>query len=166
MKTIVRAQPKKPERRVDAGVTEYLGFRVGSSSYALPVSMVREIVRATFVTPVPRAPEYVLGIASFRGRVVTIVDLGTRMGVTCSVVSPAGGQLKGRRLRILMIDMGTETLGYLVDEVLQVYRLASNDIERAAATLGSDSNSHVTGIARPPEADDVVLLLDAKALAP
>jgi len=162
-----RAARRVERRAADGGVvTEYLGFRVASNSYALPVSIVREIVRAAHVTPVPRAPAGVLGIASFRGRVVTIIDLGTRLGLTCSIALPAAGPLRGHRLRILMVDIGLETLGYLVDEVLMVYRLSNKDIERATHTLGSDAGAHVAGIARPAESEEVLLLLDAKALVP
>jgi len=154
------------ERRPDEGaVTEYLGFRVASSSYALPVAIVREIVRSGQLTPVPRAPPGVLGISSFRGRVITVIDLGRRLGLASSVVQPAAGPVRVSRLRILMLDIGVETLGFLVDEVLMVYRLSARDIERAT-TVGSDVGNHVTGIARPAESEDVVLLLDPKALVP
>jgi purine-binding chemotaxis protein CheW len=155
------------ERRPDEGsVTEYLGFRVASSNYALPVSIVREIARSGQLTPVPRAPPGVLGISSFRGRVITVIDLGSRLGLASSVVQPvAAGPVRVSRLRILMVDIGPETLGFLVDEVLMVYRLSARDIERAT-TVGSDVGIHVTGIARPAEAEDVVLLLDPKALVP
>lgn len=154
------------ERRPDDGaITEYLGFRVASSNYALPVQMVREIVRSGHLTPVPRAPPGVLGISSFRGRVITVIDLGSRLGMASSVVHPVAGPIKVPKLRILMVDVGTETLGYLVDEVLQVYRLSSRDIERAT-TVGADVGMHVTGIARPQEGAEVVLILDPKALVP
>jgi purine-binding chemotaxis protein CheW len=160
-----RATRQVERRQEDGGLTEYLAFRVGSSTYALPVSIVREIVRSGTLTPVPRAPNGVLGISSFRGRVVTVIDLGGLLGVACSVVQPTSGPIRIPRLRILMIDVGQETLGYLVDDVVQVYRLAPRDVE-SATTVGSDVGAHVTGIARPQESGEVVLLLDPKALLP
>jgi len=153
------------ERRPDDGaVTEYLGFRVGGSNYALPVAIVREIVRSGHLTPVPRAPASVIGVSSFRGRVVTIIDLGSRLGLSGSSMQ-IHGPTHVARLRILMVDVGQEILGYVVDDVLQVYRLSTRDIERATA-VGTDVGNHVTGIARPAEGAEVVLLLDPKALAP
>ncbi len=167
MRALARSrQNRQVERRADDGtITEYLGFRVSGSNYAIPVSIVREIVRSGQLTPVPRAPPGVLGISSFRGRVVTIIDLSSRFGLASSMPVPLLGPTRMARVRILMVDIGQETLGYLVDEVHQVYRLATRDIERAT-TVGTDVGIHVTGIARPEEEGDVVLILDPKALLP
>lgn len=160
-----RASRQIERRQEDGGLTEYLAFRVGSAAYALPVAIVREIVRSGTLTPVPRAPRGVLGICSFRGRVVTVIDLGGLLGVACSTVQPIMGPIHIPRVRILMIDVGQETLGYVVDDVLQVYRLAPRDVE-STNTIGSDVGAHVTGIARPQDGQEVVLLLDPKALLP
>ncbi len=149
----------------DASITEYIAFRVATATYAIAVSLVREIVRTAHITPVPRAPESVMGITSFRGRIVTIVDLGRRLGLACSVL-PDDSTMPGQasRVRVLMIDVGSETIGLLVDEVLMVHRLGTADIERATHALGPDVDRHVAGIARPGDGHEVILLLDAKAL--
>jgi purine-binding chemotaxis protein CheW len=49
-------------------------FWVGGHCLALPIDGVREIVDIVQVTPVPRAPSTVLGIASLRGTVLSIID--------------------------------------------------------------------------------------------
>jgi purine-binding chemotaxis protein CheW len=177
MKSLARRAARKPDRRTDDGVlTEYLGFGIAGANYAVPVTLVREIVRGAQLTPVPRAPLGVLGIASFRGRVVTVVDLGTRLGRDGATFQPLPAPMRLQKLRILMIDVGQETIGFLVDEVHQVYRFAARDVERSN-TLGADVGQHVTGIARPnvvqatddpgsPNRDHVVLILDPKALTP
>lgn len=167
MKELPRARRNNVERRNDDGaLTEYLAFRVASAKHALPVSIIREIVRSAQLTPVPRAPAAVLGITSFRGRVVTVVDLGRRLDLACAVLPGTAARLGGGKLRILMVDMGTETIGLMVDEVLQVHRLANREIERASTSIGSDVGAHVIGIARPADEEDVLLLLDPKALLP
>ncbi len=167
MARLTRRELRRGERQHvnEASLTEYIAFRVATASYALPVSLVREIVRAAHITPVPRAPDAVMGITSFRGRIVTIIDLGRRLGLSCTVLpeyDPASPQAS--RVRILMIDIGVETVGLLVDEVLMVHRLGNFDIERAANALGADTDRNVAGIARPGDGDEVLLLLDAKAL--
>ncbi|MFO0555633.1 MAG: chemotaxis protein CheW [Polyangiaceae bacterium] len=171
MKSLTRSrQPRTTEAVKDAGgVTEYLGFKVASITGAFPVSIVREIARTAPITPVPRAPNGVLGITSFRGRVVTVIDLGQRMGLASSTIgrSPAmfAGNARTNRIRVLMVDVGQETIGFVVDEVLLVYRFGAKEIERATHTLGTDVGAHVVGIARPSPTE-VVLLLEAKALLP
>jgi purine-binding chemotaxis protein CheW len=163
-----REKGRSNERQlaIDASMTEYIAFRVATSTYAIAVSLVREIVRTAHITPVPRAPPSVMGITSFRGRIVTIVDLGRRLGLACAVLPEPEDTPMGpaSRVRILMIDVGSETVGLLVDEVLMVHRLGASDIERATHAVGPDVDRHVAGIARPGDGKEVILLLDAKAL--
>lgn len=167
MGSLARRDGRRNERQLalDASVTEYIAFRVATATYAIGVSLVREIVRTAHITPVPRAPAAVMGITSFRGRIVTIVDLGRRLGLSCAVL-PTDDTVSGQvsRVRVLMIDVGSETVGLLVDEVLMVHRLGANDIERATHAVGPDVDRHVAGIARPGDGAQVILLLDAKAL--
>jgi len=154
-------------RAEDAGQSEYLAFRVSGGVFAVPVAIVREIVRASRITPVPRAPHAILGITSFRGRIVTVIDLGLRLGIDSSANTPERGRTltdaaRGR-MRTLMVDVAGETLGLTVDEVLVVHRFAPREIERASQAVGGDVADHVVGIARPSDSE-VVQLLDAKAL--
>ena len=180
--------PRSPgiERRASSGqVTEYLAFRAGGELYALPVTLVREIVRTSPITRVPRAPGWVKGITSFRGQVVTVIDLGVRLGASTRMSSPAlleaSSTLPGSsstprdgetaesprsKSRILITNHGGETLGLLVDEVDMVHRFAVRDVELAPASVGSDVAVHVAGIARPEGRQDVVLILDPQAVLP
>jgi len=150
--------------------TEYLSFVLANDVYAAPVSLVREILKPPRLTPVPRAPTTVLGIVSVRGELVTVIDLRRRLRLTEAPFS--------RRARILLADATFgEKLGLYVDEVLQVYRLADNEIEPATA-LGGDVASYIAGIARPAGAGEVkpaegkgsgldtsvVILLDLRAV--
>jgi purine-binding chemotaxis protein CheW len=128
---------------VDRGpVTEYLAFRLGEDVYAGPVSLIREILKPPPLTPVPRAPFAVMGIVSVRGQLVTVIDLRRRLRLPESSGS--------RRSRVLLVNpQGVEMLGLYVDEVLQVYRLAEDEIEHAAAALGGEVAPYISGIARP-----------------
>jgi purine-binding chemotaxis protein CheW len=155
-------------RDKEGSVTEYLACRVAMVQYAIPVSLVREIVRSAHITRVPRAPESVLGVTSFRGRIVTIVDLARRLGLACAVLPPpdrkAFGAARALRVRILMVEAGGEIIGLLVDEVLIVHRLSDKEIERAVHAVGSDVGDHVLGMARPVQGGEVVQILDVKML--
>ena len=146
--------------------TEYLAFRLAGEAYAAPVERIREILRPPPLTPVPRAPASVLGIVSVRGQLVTVIDL--RQKLRLSEPPPT------RRARILLAEAeGGEILGLLVDEVLQVHRLAEDEIETRAAALGGDASGHIAGIARPasarPDAEaaeeaPIIVLLDLGAV--
>src|SRR3954467_13874853 len=101
---------------------EYLAFRLGGDSYAVPSGEVREILKLPPVTEVPRAPSDVIGVVSVRGLLVTIIDLKLRLHA-----SPAEIGKRGRILLVMGAD--AEVIGLYVDEVLQVFRLAESEVE-------------------------------------
>ena len=134
--------------------TEYLAFCLAGETYAVPIGFIAEILKPPPITEIPRAPRIVIGIVSVRGKLVTVLDLRRRFHLPQAPFD--------RKTRILLADVGNEEqLGLLVDEVLQVYRLADNEIEPAAA-LGGDQPAHIAGIGRPEGA--LLILLDLKPL--
>jgi len=62
-------------------VSEQLS-REASFYLALSISQVLEILEPLPITPVPGAPYFVQGVISWRGEIVTIVDLCTRLGLS------------------------------------------------------------------------------------
>ena len=132
---------------------EYLAFRLGGDSYAVPIGEVREL--APPVTEVPRAPSDVIGVVSVRGLLVTVIDLRQRLRMPAAELSR-----KGRIL--LVIGAENEILGLYVDEVLQVYRLTETEIEGAANVLGGKLADYVVGIGRPE--GSLLVLIDLRPI--
>jgi len=56
-------------------------FRLDAQGYALYLSVVEKVVRATEITPLPKAPEIVLGVVNWQGRVVPVVNMRARFGL-------------------------------------------------------------------------------------
>lgn len=142
MSTLSRRAPGAARRgHGDGPRVEYLAFKLAGDTYAVRIGHVAEILKPPPITEVPRAGRSIVGVVSVRGRLVTVVDLRRRFGL------PEAGA--GARSRILLVDVGAEELvGLLVDEVLQVYRLAASEIE-AATVLGGEQPAHIVGIGRP-----------------
>lgn len=141
---------------------DFLSFGLGEERFALPLGAVREILKVSPITPVPRARPYILGILSVRGRITTIMDLRRRLRMPSTGASKAS--------RILLVDGGEEIIGLLVDEVYTVTRLGEEEIEMAA-TVAGDLSEYVFGIGRPggialeeSERDDILILLDPEPL--
>jgi purine-binding chemotaxis protein CheW len=145
---------------------EYIGFRAQDETFALPLTLVREILKPPPITEVPRARPDVLGIVSVRGQITTVIDLRRRLGFVPQTPTP--------HTRILLVEGAGEVLGLMVDEVTQVYRLSGQEVEIANAVLGGNLGSHVAGIGRPrirglrgesvQVSDEVLILLDLAAL--
>lgn len=135
---------------------EYLAFMLGTEAYAIEIGNIVEILKPLPITEVPRADPAVVGVMSVRGRLVTVIDLKRRFKLARSFSMD-------KKSRILLVNAPEEEIGLLVDEVLQVYRLAESEIEPPTVLGSEQQQPHVVGIGRPP-GGAVLLLLDLAPL--
>lgn len=121
-------------------VQEFLCFRVSSEIYAINIMDIKEIIKPREVTEVPRAPAFVSGVLSLRGIIIPIFNMRLRLGL------PAVE--KSARERIIVLKRADEFFGILVDEVIQVVRIAAASIEKPPAVLDDIDRDFVSGIGR------------------
>ena len=125
-------------------------FHVGPELYGVDIGRVHEIIRLQTVTRVPRAPSYVEGVINLRGKVIPVVDLRRRFGLPTAEHTRAS--------RIVVVDVGEQVVGMIVDAVNQVVRLDTATVEAPGAVVTGADNAYVQGIAKLT--DRLVLLLD------
>ncbi len=105
--------------------TQYLTFTLDGEAFATEIAKVREVLEYAQITPVPRSPEYMLGVINLRGNVVPIVDLRLQFGMqtrevdvdTCIIIIE------------IMIEGTTTVLGVLADQVQEVIELREEQME-------------------------------------
>ncbi|MFA5074375.1 MAG: chemotaxis protein CheW [Nitrospirota bacterium] len=102
-------------------MAEFLTFRLSGEEYALPVEIVREVLKIRSCTPVPNAAAHVLGITSLRGAVLPVVDLCGRLGL-----APGSRDVKSR---ILVLNTDEEDIGLVVDRVTGVLKVPHDAIQ-------------------------------------
>lgn len=98
---------------------QYLSFHLGGEEYGVAILRVREIVRYGHLTPVPRTPEWIRGLANLRGNVLPVVDLGLKFGRSPTAIAD--------RTCILILEVdhqGEPTgIGVMADAVGRVLEL-------------------------------------------
>jgi purine-binding chemotaxis protein CheW len=114
-------------------------FNLGEELFALDILKVQEIIRVSPITPVPHCPDYVDGVITLRGKIVPIIDLRTRFGL-----SPAE---HGTATRIIVINVKQIMLGLVVDAVHEVTRLGRGHLE-STSTMGGGTNDYVSGVGK------------------
>src|SRR6266567_703273 len=119
---------------------EFLCFRVSSEVYAINIMEIKEIIKPREVTEVPRAPAFVSGVLSLRGIIIPVFNMRLRLGLT--------GSERSARERIIVLKKSDEFFGVLVDEEIQVVRIASATIEKPPAVLDGIDRDFVNGIGR------------------
>ncbi len=151
---ILTRQSKAPKLE-DIAETETLGFlcfKVDGKEFGIDLNLIQKIVKPPPLTRVPRMPDHILGIISIRGAVVTLVDLRQRMDL-----APAPWP---KTARVLIVEMVTEQIGLLVDEVTIVRRIVRGDLELKPQLMEGARDNFVSFVARPSGTPVFMLDLD------
>jgi purine-binding chemotaxis protein CheW len=127
-----------------AGELQVVEFGLGREVFAVPVTLVREILDYAAPAQLPNGPPHFVGLTDLRGQGVPTVDFRRRLGL-----EPAEPTLA---TRILILDVPLPgrvlTLGVVIDRVLSVSSVVLAEIE-AAPDIGIPWNSeYITGVVR------------------
>jgi len=135
-------------------VSQWVTFRLGDEIYGIDVLQVQEVLRITEVSPVPGAPDYVLGIINLRGNVVTVVDARNRFGLSPKASDDAS--------RIIVIDAYEKVIGLLVDNVSEVAYVPNSQIESAPSVGADDGHRFVSGVSNRD--GELLIMVDLEKL--
>jgi purine-binding chemotaxis protein CheW len=121
--------------------------------YAIPIEQVREIRPVEKITKVPRSEPHVKGIMNLRGIIIPVIDVKEKLGLQ--------GKSNNPKQRILVAEVGNSLTGLLVDDVDQVLRIQTKDIETAPGGE-LESCHYIKGVIKINER--LVSLLDVPSL--
>jgi len=102
---------------------------VGGHWFGVAIGAIREIVAPRPYTPLPGSEPYVLGLINLRGRIVTVIDLGVRLGL------PAASAASDHSIVVLEHD--GRPVGMAVEEVSRIVRSDLEQLEMGADLLRS-----------------------------
>jgi purine-binding chemotaxis protein CheW len=132
----------------------YLTFVLDRQHYAMPIMAVREINQYCEITPVPRTPNFILGVINLRGKIIPVADLRMKFNVTRSDLS--------RKTCIVVIEGDNGNVGMVVDEVNDVVELQAADIEPPPQQLGAPIDMEfLIGIGRTEAR--IMIMIDIQA---
>ncbi len=124
-----------------AGQTVLLAtFFVRDALCALDASGIQEVIRLGPLTPVRHAAPDVAGILNLRGKIVTVLDLGLRLGFVKAV--PNGDS------RIFIMEDRNEFVGLLVDRVDEVVEVERDQWQAAPANVRGMQGRFFQGVYR------------------
>ena len=119
--------------RIHASDATCLFMRLGNEWYALPADRVEQVAPKGTITRVPRAPSHLLGIASLRGKLLTVVSLEALLGVPASLPHSLPSTLP----RLVVMKWGVDELAIVSDEIfgLDEYSLTAASSSPARSAL-------------------------------
>lgn len=95
-------------------------FTLGQEEYAMPIEMVREIIRLGEVRAIPQAPAYVRGLINLRDKSIPIIDLHVRFGINGEKATTSEDTTLTKNTFALITEIHGNQIGFAVDQVREV----------------------------------------------
>ena len=132
---------------------QLVSFRVGPQEFAFDILQVERILRPVAPAPLPRSPEFLEGVVPYEGGAVPVVDLRKRFELAAPV---------REETRLMVVDVGEQRVGVLVDEVREVLRVDSTTISAPGPMVSGLAAAYISGIVTRPER--TIIILNARRL--
>jgi purine-binding chemotaxis protein CheW len=135
----------------DEATVQVLEFLLGPERYAVDAFSVREVNVLKEITPVPRTPDFILGVIGVRGRICSVVDLGRIFGLPPSEPGPGA--------RAIVMASRTMEFAIRADEVVGMRQIATASLQTSLPTLTGARQKYLRGVTA-----ERVAVLDAQRL--
>jgi purine-binding chemotaxis protein CheW len=123
-------------------------FTLDEPRYALALSAVERVVRAMEITPLPKAPEIVLGVINAQGRIIPVMDVRARFRLPTRAVDCDD--------RFIIARTSRRSVALVVDGVVGIHALADGELVSALQALPFTEYLH--GVAKLD--DNLALIYD------
>jgi purine-binding chemotaxis protein CheW len=123
-------------------------FTLDEPRYALLLAAVERVVRAVEITPLPKAPEIVLGVINAQGRILPVLDIRKRFRLPTREISVDN--------RFIIARTKQRQVALVVDSVAGVHELTEREIVNAKQAL--PFAQYLKGVAKLE--DNLVLIHD------
>ncbi|MBU1998175.1 MAG: chemotaxis protein CheW [Candidatus Omnitrophica bacterium] len=126
-------------------------FTIGDEEFGVDINQVREIVRLVQITYLPKAPQFIEGVVNLRGQVLAVIDLSKKLNIEAKARSDS--------TRIVIVEVGENTVGMIVGSVSEVLRLPFKNVEEVPSIVDTEIPEHyIKGVGKLK--DRLLVLLD------
>jgi purine-binding chemotaxis protein CheW len=132
---------------------QIVSFRVGAQEFAFDILQIQRILRYERPAPLPQAPAFLEGVVQYAGGAVPVVDLRKRFELESTVRDET---------RMMVVDLGDQRVGVVVDEVREVLRVDSTAITAPAPIVSGLAAAYIAGIVTRP--GRTIIILNARKL--
>lgn len=131
---------------------KYIVFTLLNKKYGVPILNVLEIGDLTNTTPVPNLPNWIRGVTNIRGEIVSIIDLGTYLGI------PKMERLDSEKMLVIRSLDDEINAAIIVDQINQMYTVSSQNIMKPESPVDNKIAPFLHGVCEFNE--ELLLLLD------
>lgn len=133
---------------------QWVKFSLSGETYGIRVLKVQEIQRYSEISPIPGAPSYVLGIINLRGNVISVLNTREKFGLSEYEITDDS--------RIVILEVGQQIVGILVDSVAEVISLKMSEVDIAPNVGNDETAKFIDGVSNKD--GELIILLDAEKI--
>jgi len=133
---------------------QFIIFNLGEEEYAIPISIVEEIVKITNLIRIPQSKSYFAGIMDIRGKVVRMIDLAKRLNIRSATTNQAE--------RAIVINLGGKSVGIVVDRVSHVVHFPPHTVDPPPPSVKGISSRYITGVGK--KENRFIILIDIEKI--
>jgi purine-binding chemotaxis protein CheW len=114
-------------------------FKLAGEEFGVNINKVKEIIRWEEVTRIPNSAPYIKGVINLRGNIIVVNDLAMKLGLPSKTIDD--------NTRILVVEVGTNTIGMIVDSATEVLRLEGKSIRDAPSMITNNiDHNYIEGV--------------------
>jgi purine-binding chemotaxis protein CheW len=129
-------------------------FNLGVEEFAVDILNIQGINRMVEITKVPNSPDYVEGIINLRGKVIPIIDLRRKLGMTEKAFD--------KSTRFIVVEINKVVVGFIVDSVNEVLRVPKSITEPPPPLVAGIESEYITAVGKLE--DRLIILLDIEKI--
>lgn len=126
------------ETGLDQSAPLYVVFKVADTEYAVESAAVLQMEAFTGATAVPGTAAFIAGVMPVRGRVVPVVDLRVRFGLTSAPLTLDS--------RVIVGQLGERAVALLADSAREVLRIRASELKPPPPMASGASGGFVKAI--------------------
>ncbi|ACR29345.1 chemotaxis protein CheW [Burkholderia glumae] len=137
---------------------EFVTLRLGAEEYGIDILCVQEIRSYEAPTRIANAPAHITGVVNLRGVIVPIMDLRIKFALESVEYNES--------TVVIVLNVGSRTVGIVVDAVGDVLKLKPADRRPAPALGASIDTGFITdlGSVKGEDGERMLILLDIERL--
>ena len=125
-------------------------FTLNGEVCGVDASQVKEIVKFEELTKMPKMPKFIDGIINLRGIVVPVVNLTKRFNLGETEIT--------KKTKIIIIEIEERLIGFIVDDVTEILKLSSQNIESTPDIIQKSYNHYLEYVGKKD--DKLISILD------
>ena len=113
---------------------QVIAFMLNEELVGVPIEQIIEITNNRDLTPVPKAPSFVIGVMNLRGKIVPVINLKEHLKIPYQIPEDIY-----RRNKIVILETPKGEVGVVVDEIVGSVKFPESDIlPEPIGTVGID----------------------------